>query len=170
MPVSVHVKNWVAWKHMRLSSWPSDWLSDGLNGLWTQSACQSARHQRHNVKNWRWRKRARWRYVYTDLLNKMCPAVSPVHCECSLETELYFGQPPAFEARNLVSIICHYCPSLSSLLLFHIAGLGLGFGGFSLWLQLWHVECSHCTDPDSDLNPNGCIGNPSPHPPMRISH
>ena len=58
--------------------------------------------------------------------------------------------------------------TVTHLWLFHIAGLGfglgLGFRGFSLWLQVLYVECSHCTDPDSDPNPNGCIGNPSPNP------
>ena len=28
----------------------------------------------------------------------------------------------------------------------------LGFGGVSLWQQLYYVEISHCTDSDSDTN------------------
>ena len=36
-------------------------MSDGLKGLHTQSAYQSARHHWHNVKLWRWQWRARWR-------------------------------------------------------------------------------------------------------------
>ena len=37
-------------------------------------------------------------------------------------------------------------------------GLGLryrlGFRGFSLWLQLYNVKISHCSETDSDSNPN----------------
>ena len=49
---------------------------------------------------------------------------------------------------------------MQGLCLVHIAGLGLrlGFGGFSLWLQLLYIESLHGTGSDSDPYPQCMYG------------